>query len=74
MSEGLKQNSQVMFSMVMFKDGTVEVKYTVEGKLKVVRLMPRNPIMLLLPLFSTLGLAINSDILSAQQVSQLVQN
>jgi hypothetical protein len=62
-----------MFSMVMFKDGTVEVKYEHEGTLKTVKLRPRNPAILLLPLFSAFGLAIDSDIVLRQQVKSLVQ-
>lgn len=64
---------EVMFSLVMFKDGTVEVQYQVEGKLKIVKLRPRHPAIVLLPLFSTLGLAIGSDIILQQHVKALVQ-
>jgi len=65
-------SSEVVFSTVIFKNGTVEIKYEQEGTLKVYKLKPRNPVVILLPLFSTLGLAIGSDILLKQQVKLLV--
>ena len=67
-------SSEVMFTLVMFKDGTIEVKIRQEGTLKVYKLKPRNPAIMLLPLFSTLGLAMGSDILLRKEVKSLVQN
>lgn len=40
-------SSPIVFSIVMFKDGTVEVKYEHEGNLQVYKLKPRNPVMLM---------------------------
>jgi len=65
-------SSQVIFSLAIFKDGTVEVQYAQEGSLKFYRLKPRNPVLMLLPLFSTLGLAMGSDILLRQEVKSLI--
>lgn len=61
-------SSEVIFSMVIFKDGTVEVQYDQ----KAYRLKPRNPVLMLLPMFSTLGLAMGSDILLKQEVKSII--
>lgn len=64
-------NKDIMFSMVMFKDGTVEITWRMKEGPKVYRLKPRNPAVALLPLMSALGLAMGSDILLRQQVARM---
>jgi len=60
-----------MFSVAMFRDGTVEVSWREKENLKVYKLRPRNPAIMLLPLFSTLGLAMGSDILLREEVKRV---
>jgi hypothetical protein len=63
---------KAMFKLVVFKDGTVEVNYEYEGEMKTVKLKPKNPAMLLLPILSTLVLSMGSEIILQQQVKKLI--
>ena len=57
--------------MVMFDDGTIEVSLRENEEMKVYRLRPKNPVMMLLPLFSSLALAMGSDIVLKQRIRSL---
>lgn len=65
-------SNQIMFKLVVFKDGNVEVTYEYEREMKTVKLKPRNPAMMLLPMLSTLALAMGSEIILQKEVKKLI--
>jgi len=61
-----------MFSIAMFRDGTVEVSFREKDTLKVTKVKPRNPVTMALTILSTLPLAMDSRLIS-QRIDSLIQ-